>query len=572
MSGTSHGMSDNTIPDAGFPQKTHFDQLQAAGLRCGTARVPPLFLQRCPRVGGVLLCGGPISVVAVACHCAGVRGLSSTGATCGWTPVSVPLRGPILRCPFGSPLPPSPTDPPIPPPPPLVCQCPAKGACHAPFPAQASCCVRRPRSRTALLVGLLRVAAPFCCVCLVGSWNIYYSDNQVGPTAAAVLCLSVAVCFVPVCSHVPRLGCACACAWCPVLFRVALTPPSGKPRLPADKSMCYVLFPRCLCRAFSAFWCVRRCMLCFLLAVDGARLRFPADRGRAEVRVVCEASAGCLAGVAPPGLHAYIPPPPQYTHPHTQPYSPTASLLGPRRATAHRNVFPIEQFAGNVAAGKLAAYTLIEPRMSASVNGSCNWQHPECSVLEVRGAIGVRVFPSPVPPPPSPLLHTRTCPPTNPNPFPFVLTTAPSPAGRALVQVCVRDAACQPPVEQHPVHHQLRRGVCDDHIHSTCVCGWESGDGEDVCAFPPAQVMRHLRAHARHLWAPMAGGRVRSVIEGGRVPCASPPPPHPPYPLRLPSTVGSWTTWPRPPRTSPTRTASTLTTSLSTALAFGCLL
>ncbi len=31
MTGTSHGMSDNTIPDAGFPQRTHFDQLSDAG-------------------------------------------------------------------------------------------------------------------------------------------------------------------------------------------------------------------------------------------------------------------------------------------------------------------------------------------------------------------------------------------------------------------------------------------------------------------------------------------------------------------------------------------------------------
>lgn len=32
MSGTSHGYLDNTIPDTGFPQQTHFAFLEAHGV------------------------------------------------------------------------------------------------------------------------------------------------------------------------------------------------------------------------------------------------------------------------------------------------------------------------------------------------------------------------------------------------------------------------------------------------------------------------------------------------------------------------------------------------------------
>lgn len=53
-----------------------------------------------------------------------------------------------------------------------------------------------------------------------------------------------------------------------------------------------------------------------------------------------------------------------------------------RTPAAQKNILPIEQFEANLAAGNLASYTLIEPRMSASANGSCNWQHPECAISE----------------------------------------------------------------------------------------------------------------------------------------------------------------------------------------------
>ncbi len=50
--------------------------------------------------------------------------------------------------------------------------------------------------------------------------------------------------------------------------------------------------------------------------------------------------------------------------------------------TTRQNIVPIERFQIDLNEGNVASYTLIEPRMAASANGSCNWQHPECSVLE----------------------------------------------------------------------------------------------------------------------------------------------------------------------------------------------
>ncbi len=82
-------------------------------------------------------------------------------------------------------------------------------------------------------------------------------------------------------------------------------------------------------------------------------------------------------------------PPPLSPTPHLNPLHPTPT---PPLCCGPRNILPIEQFEANLAAGNLASYTLIEPRMSASANGSCNWQHPECAISEVCS----------LPPPPRP--------------------------------------------------------------------------------------------------------------------------------------------------------------------------